>query len=229
MGIFSFFYAALLLQAVPVGPEAVGENLPAPDKDLPTQVEMAKFGDREQPIIMLQNIPSAVDIRIQQATEEIVNHTGIQSNFTVAPANIPNALAYINNSGARLLLYNPTFMENVHARVCKDWGVYGVVAHEIGHHLQGHIMRGADVNFHQLELEADDFAGFVLYRMGATLEEAQRSAANLSQPHDTATHPGTARRLEAIKTGWMRARNIAADEFYNDERRRQREAAQRRP
>ena len=229
MNISSMFYAVLLLQAGPIGPEAVGENLPVPDKEMPTQVETAKFGDREEPIIMLQNVPSAVDIRIQQAMEEIVSHTGVKSNFTVAPANIANALAYINSSGARLLLYNPTFMENVHARVCKDWGVYGVVAHEVGHHLQGHIMRGADMNFHQLELEADEFAGFVLYRMGATLEEAQRSTANLSQPQDTATHPGTARRLEAIKAGWMRARGIAADEFFNDERRRQREATQRRP
>ena len=218
MALSGIFHAALLLQAGPICGGIIGQPLVA-------EADADKFDSQQPPIIMLQNIPSAVDIRIQQATDEIVSHTGVKSNFTVAPANVPNALAYINNGGGRLLLYNPTFMENVHARVCKDWGVYGVVAHEIGHHLQGHIMRSADMNFHQLELEADDFTGFVLYRMGATLEEAQRATANLSQPQDTATHPGTARRLEAIKVGWLRARGVAVDETYHDAQRQQREAA----
>jgi Zn-dependent protease with chaperone function len=222
MALSGIFHAALLLQAGPICGGIIGQSLVA---EAEAEAEAEKFESQQPPIIMLQNIPSAVDIRIQQAMEEIVSHTGVKSNFTVAPANIPNALAYINNSGARLLLYNPTFMENVHARVCKDWGVYGIVAHEVGHHMQGHILRSMDMNFHQLELEADDFTGFVLYRMGATLEEAQRSTANLSQPQDTATHPGTARRLEAIKAGWMRARGVAVDETYHDAQRQQREAA----
>lgn len=210
-------YAALLFQSGPICTGTIGTPWLSGDKS-------EKFDERFEPSTLLQNIPSMLDVRVQKAADEIVSHTGIKSNFTVAPANVANALAYIGRDGSRLLLYNPMFMEDVFDNVCKDWGIMDITAHEIGHHLQGHIFRGVDIDYHQFEIEADEFSGFVLYRMGATLEEAQRSTAALAQLQDTATHPGRARRLEAIKAGWLRARDVAGHEGVADAQRKEREA-----
>jgi hypothetical protein len=215
MVLAGIFYAALLAQA---GPACF---------DAPTQlgqmtVEPRKFDGSAGKVEILLNVSSFVDIRVQQVADEIVSHTGMTSNFAVAPANIKTTMAYIDDTGKRMLLYNPGFVEKASHRACKDWGITGVIAHEIGHHIKGHTLRGKGVNQHQLELDADDFAGFVLYRLGATLEQAQRATTNLRQAHDTPTHPGTARRLEAVKAGWLRARGIASDEgFYDEQRNRQ--------
>ena len=46
-----------------------------------------------------------------------------------------------------------------------------ILAHEVGHHIRLHtVIPGRD---HEFELEADYQAGFILRRMGATLEQTQ--------------------------------------------------------
>ena len=222
MALTGIFYAALLAQAAPA-------CVDAPTQPAQTTVEAGKFNDKTGKVDILLNVSSFVDIRVQQVADEIVSHTGMTSNFVAAPANIKTTMAYIDQSGKRILLYNPGFIEKASHRACKDWGITGVIAHEIGHHLKGHDLRGKTANPQQLELEADDFAGFVLYRLGATLEQAQRATAQLTQLEDTATHPGRGRRLDAIKAGWLRARAIASDEsFYDEQRNRQAASHQQR-
>src|SRR5690606_36946785 len=60
---------------------------------------------------------------------------------------------------------------------------------------------------HADELEADEFSGFVLRKMGASLADAQAAMAVLSDERDSYTHPGRASRLAAINNGWKNANN----------------------
>lgn len=166
-----------------------------------------------------------VALRIQEATEEVVSHTGIKANFSVSPSDVTNALANIDKQGNSVLLYNPTYMARAYGQICKDWGIMGIIAHEIGHHLQGHILKRDAADFANFELEADDFAGFVMYRMGATLEEAQRSTNQLVAERGSTSHPGKAQRLKALETGWLRARAITAHEHLASEQRQMRSPA----
>src|SRR5690606_38394645 len=56
------------------------------------------------------------------------------------------------------------------------------------------------------ELEADKFSGFVLYKMGASLDDAQLALGKLvAEGPDGRTHPGRGKRMAAIAEGWKQA------------------------
>lgn len=63
-----------------------------------------------------------------------------------------------------------------------------ILAHEIGHHLLGHTISIGSSN-PQDELEADKFSGFVLYKMGASLNDAVQAIQLLGSDTDSKTHP----------------------------------------
>ncbi len=87
-----------------------------------------------------------------------------------------------------------------------------LLAHEVGHHLNGHtIHRGGSTPV--LELEADEFAGFILYKLGATLKQSQNVIYYIAMEKASRTHPSKNSRLSAIEKGWNKA---SASEHMND-------------
>ena len=140
----------------------------------------------------------------------IMRFTGLPQNFNVVEAPVPNAAALIlvddSKTPRRIIAFNRSFLGMV-GRATGDnpWAPISIMAHEIGHHLSGHtIMPGGSQP--PIELEADKFSGFVLYRMGASLSDAQHAMSALV-PADmrSRTHPGRAARLDAIAQGWREA------------------------
>ncbi|MBX0332501.1 membrane-binding protein [Pontibacter sp. HSC-14F20] len=134
---------------------------------------------------------------------EIIDVIGLKPRFEVRAANIENAAAVIYN-GKRYILYNEHFLDAINNAVHTDWAGVSILAHEIGHHLNGHTLSRQGSN-HADELEADEFSGFVLRKMGAGLEEAQAAIKVLSDERSSATHPGRSYRLAAISKGWDNA------------------------
>lgn len=134
---------------------------------------------------------------------EIIDVIGLKPRFEVRSANIENAAAVIHN-GKRYILYDERFLNAINNAVHTDWAGVSILAHEIGHHLNGHTLSSQGSN-HADELEADEFSGFVLRKMGASLEEAQAAMQVLSEERSSATHPGRNYRLAAISKGWGNA------------------------
>jgi hypothetical protein len=149
----------------------------------------------------------ATDLPASQAAgiiREITDAVGLQPRFELrATTMVPNAAAVAYN-GKRYLLYNPKFLAAVNRAGHTDWGGISILAHEMGHHLNGHTLRGGGSQ-PQDELEADEFSGFVLRRLGASLAQAQAALAAVSDEEGSATHPGRTPRLAAISQGWNRA------------------------
>jgi len=85
-----------------------------------------------------------------------------------------------------------------------DFAEAYVIAHEVGHHLNGHTIRKGG-STPRLELEADEFAGFVLYKLGASLEQAQEVMKYIATAKASSTHPSRASRMLAIEHGWDKA------------------------
>jgi hypothetical protein len=56
-----------------------------------------------------------------------------------------------------------------------------------------------------MELQADFFSGYVMEKLGATLEEAEAAMSKIASPQASSTHPGKADRLNAIVKGWNSA------------------------
>src|SRR5690606_20195236 len=112
----------------------------------------------------------ASDKEAESAVQRIVDHTGLPQNFTIMAANVPNAAAEINSNGDRLILYNQTFMKRITETARTDWAAVSILAHEIGHHLSGHTLKRGGSR-PEIELQADSFSGFVLFKMGAGLDD----------------------------------------------------------
>jgi hypothetical protein len=131
---------------------------------------------------------------------EILDAAGLQANFQVAEAEVPNAMAVVHQ-GNRYVLYNPDFIEILTRATGNRWAAVSVLAHEIGHHLYP----SSSGRLLATELESDQFSGYVLQKMGATLEDAQAAMKVLGTPQATATHPAASDRLSSIAQGWRRA------------------------
>lgn len=136
--------------------------------------------------------------------QRILDVAGSKASFEVRAAKIPNAAA-ATLKGKRYILYNPVFMAALEkATGSNRWGPVSILAHEIGHHFYGHTVKGTHSE-PAIELEADQFSGFVLRKMGASLEDAQLAIRVAASRRPSATHPGRYDRLEAIASGWQKA------------------------
>lgn len=145
----------------------------------------------------------ASDKEAQEVMEKIMEVMGLQSNFVIQAARVPNAAAAIIGT-QRYILYNPSFISEIRRTSRHDWPAISVLAHEIGHHLNGHTLQLTGSR-PAMELEADEFSGFVLRKMGASLAEAQTALQLLASPYGSLTHPPAKERLKAVEAGWNRA------------------------
>ena len=144
----------------------------------------------------------------REVIDEIIRVVGLKPNFEVKAANIPNAAAVAYN-GKRYILYNPQFIISLNKAAGNNWASISVLAHEIGHHLNGHTMENIGSQPDK-ELEADEFSGFVLRRMGASLDQAQSAMRIAANYKPSVTHPGKEDRMVAIADGWNSADNQIA-------------------
>jgi hypothetical protein len=150
----------------------------------------------------------------QGIVADILNVMGLKGNFDVKEAKVSNAAAVIYN-GKRYLLYNPVFIAALNDATGNDWASVSVLAHEIGHHLNGHTLSGGSEPAR--ELEADEFSGYIMQRLGASLQEAETAMKLAADVNGTATHPGRTDRLLAIEQGWNRASDqLSADIEANE-------------
>jgi len=141
--------------------------------------------------------------------DRILQPIGLKRNFVILPCdNIQNALAVTTSTGIRYIIYDYTFLAAL-SKLTSDWTKTSILAHEIGHHLSGHTLRISESLEQQKikELEADEFSGFILFKLGATLQQAQ-AAMNLVATEGSdanSTHPAKSKRLLAIKNGYENA------------------------
>lgn len=140
----------------------------------------------------------------------ITKYVSLPINFTIKAANVSYAAAVISR-GERYLLYNQNFMDQVKNSTDNDWFSIGILAHEIGHHQLGHTFADTSSRLHS-ELEADKFSGFVLFKMGATLEEAMAAIESIASRRGNSTQPPKSARLAAISDGWLSARELRRKE-----------------
>lgn len=156
-----------------------------------------------QDSLSTENYSHEPDKIAKEAVSKIVQYTGLSANFVVvADKNISTAIAYLKNN-KRYIAYNPKFIEKLNDKTATNWAAVSVLAHEIGHHLSGHtILKHSSPGN---ELIADKFSGFILFQMGASLDDAKAALSTIGHEMDTTKHPPKAARLSAIQEGWNEA------------------------
>lgn len=153
---------------------------------------------------------AAANINAKEIINDIMSVVGLKQNFSIMEmASIPNAAAMIYR-GQRVIAYNPSFVSNLNAVAGNKWAAVSVLAHEVGHHLNGHTLLNTGSQ-PPLELESDEFSGFVLKKMGASLAQAQAAMKIAAQYKQSHTHPAQADRLVAIAKGWNNGGAIPSD------------------
>jgi hypothetical protein len=141
----------------------------------------------------------------RQMLTKIMDVLGLQADFELREAKVNNVEASIAHR-KRYILYNPSFINWINNATKDKWAAIALLAHEVGHHLNGHTIKKSGSK-PALELEADEFAGFVLYKLGASLEQSQEVMKYIATTEATRTHPARGSRMIAIEKGWSRAAN----------------------
>jgi hypothetical protein len=156
------------------------------------------------------------DETAEKVVRDIMSVIGLRPNFELRAANVPNAAAVIIKN-KRYILYNPTFMNDINTASGTYWASISILAHEIGHHLNGHTLDQVGSR-PATELEADEFSGFVLRKMGASLADAQAAMSLIASMKGSHTHPPKQNRLASIATGWTNAGELINNTAVADKR-----------
>ena len=177
------------------------------------------YGNKAEAIELctaMQSNNFSSDTKAENALDLILNVIGASKRFVLQPCdNINNALA-TSYKGIRYILYDRDFMYSLNND--NNWGDLFILAHEVGHHINGHsvdiVLYAADIvepktleQKRQQELEADEFAGFILAKLGCSLSAAEQPLYSISSNRDDtySTHPSREKRLEAIRKGYSNA------------------------
>lgn len=176
----------------------------------------AQTKDEIQLCLALQSNNFSSNNEAINALDKILNVIGVAKNFVMTPcSDINNAMA-ASYKGVRYILYDKEFMQAINSRT-NNWSNLFILAHEVGHHINGHsrdiILYAGGVlepttlsESRNQELEADEFAGFILSKLGASLEETSEAITLISNDEDDtySTHPNRTKRLAAISNGYSR-------------------------
>ncbi len=127
-----------------------------------------------------------------------------KENFTLQEKNgINNAYATIINN-KRWIIYDNDFLESLDEYAATKWASISVMAHEVAHHKLNHVFSGKGSTV-PTEIEADDFSGYVMNKLGATLAQSVAAIKTISTDQASSTHPAKKDRVDAITKGWNRA------------------------
>ncbi|MDD2792891.1 MAG: hypothetical protein PHD73_06910 [Sediminibacterium sp.] len=138
----------------------------------------------------------------------ITGVVGLRNRFRlVALQNFNNcaAVCFNNETGQdRFIQFDRQFLENFQKKTNNKWFVTGVLAHELGHHFNGHSLDGIGSRPDK-EIEADEFAGFILQKLGAKEDDAVSIFSFLNETDGPPTHPVKSKRYAAVSRGWNSA------------------------
>ena len=158
------------------------------------------------------------DSKANNALDRILSVIGASKRFVLQPCdNINNAVA-TSYKGIRYILYDKEFMNSISNG--NNWANLFVLAHEVGHHINGHsvdlILQIGEVVEpkalsvkRQQELEADEFAGFVLARLGGSISSINEVLVKISNNSDDSfsSHPSRDKRILAAIKGFNKDSN----------------------
>lgn len=147
------------------------------------------------------------EIAAYKTVVNIIRETGLAQNFVILPGDVNNVKAYVEDN-ERVLEYNPAFMDKLQGDT--NWPGISVLARQIGHHLSNHELENGVATVEE-DIEADKYAGFVLYKMGASLDEALEALE--SAIGEDAAGKGISKnaRLASLTKGWNNAKVLMSD------------------
>lgn len=138
------------------------------------------------------------------SVKSICNVLGIPYISTYA-GNVGNACAS-NFQGRPIITYNSGFMNYLASN--NRWAPISVLAHEVGHHINSDISwYGQFKHSWTKELMADFVSGYVMFKLGASLNDAKSGLRVNFTWMGSSSHPDSPKRIAALTQGYLRAAN----------------------
>lgn len=178
------------------------------------------FYGREIPENVCANFSFASEDEANRTLSRICEAADIPNNFVMAACpSIQNCQAvYDARSGTPYILYDPAFVNRVRGFSFTnrdlppggtDWHPIAILAHELGHHLCQHTTNRqltSQLSLVEIELQADEYAGRILYKLGASLEQSTSvMRTSVVSESGSLSHPGRTARIEAVTRGYREA------------------------
>lgn len=176
--------------------------VPEPRRESASAHTLCDYGAGE----ISSNRLSSENIDLKQVSLEISGVAGLFPNFEIREGDTRLASALIENE-RRVIIYKKDMATTAVSETGTRWSAYSVMAHEIAHHLLFHALTSEQSRFDQ-ELAADEWSGYVLGKLGASLDETLGAPKHLAKEFGDATHPPRIERLKAVSKGWERARPV---------------------
>ena len=158
------------------------------------------------------------DKEVQRLVTKLLEAYNLPNRYIIGPCSrVSNCVATRDERGRPYILYNPAFLDKIKVfsftetdlpTAAEDWAVLLVLAHEIGHHLNNHIINPhPDLTKRDMELEADETAGYLLYLLNAPDLKTAQKGLQVPQISEAGsyTHPPRSERLAAFRNGWEKA------------------------
>jgi hypothetical protein len=151
----------------------------------------------------------AEESEMQQFVNSVLERVDLHNNVPVVvdPKATGCAYAATTRDGQQYIGVDPACVGPLRQGPGYNWRAAGILCHEVGHLLGGHTLNGT--SSHREETEADEWSGWMLFQLGATLQQALAMPASMSL-EGSKTHPGRIVRLESVKRGWKRAKDAFA-------------------
>jgi len=152
---------------------------------------------------------------------KIAEKSGISSNFKLITCNsIENACAIINplNNNQRYILFDYYYFKKMYN---DDAAIVFIIAHEIGHHINGHTIPSyqAIEEKRKKELEADYFAGSIMFKFGYNENKIIEIISKLQETNNpNSTHPLKKDRLEYSLKGYFSEFNRINSKIQKNEK-----------
>lgn len=140
---------------------------------------------------------------VEKLWQEVINVAGAEYDLYLRAADVLNLEASVSHR-KKYISYNPSYINWINSITGTKWATLTLLAHEVGHHLKGHTTHKRTDRL-AAELEADEYAGYILYKLGATLAETQQVMIFIAKKEDSQTHPGRDSRMLALQKGWDKA------------------------
>ena len=160
-----------------------------------------------------------VNILNDKTLKYITDEIGIAPNFVLKYcANTSNAIAVVNpfKKNKRYILFDGDYFSKLYNN--DKYAAVFIIAHEVGHHLNGHTTHSNNASIDELqkqELEADYFAGFILFRLGATENDIIKTINKFPEPYnDFSSHPKNHKRINYALKGFLNETNKYKTELY---------------
>jgi hypothetical protein len=140
----------------------------------------------------------------QEIVKNMLDTIRWKENFRLKEENgINNAYATVIRN-IRWIIYDNNFLENLDQYASTKWASISVIAHEIGHHYYNHVVSGTG-STPPKEIQADEFSGYVMGKLGATLQQSVAAMQAIASDKASASHPAKKDRIAAITKGWNSA------------------------